>query len=199
MQRPWGGRVLGSFKKQQWCQFVPWLWGHLWSLGPAMSTRLLPIKVFSPPFFVFNVIHGVVFWDCDYMIWLNPHSSTKAVLKRICKFFDFPSVDRWECAPPLESGFCDFLTNRSSVDWVTCCRLGGGQTKRDCWLPLPVSRDACSFLRFLSRYTWFTALWWFQVHSKVNLLCVHIRALFLRFFSHVDYYRVLSRVPYVIQ
>ena len=39
----------------------------------------------------------------------------------------------------------------------------------------------------------------FQVHSKVNQLYIYIYLLFLKFFSHVDHYRVLNGVPCAIQ
>ena len=35
----------------------------------------------------------------------------------------------------------------------------------------------------------------FQMYSKVNQLCIYIYPLFIRFFSHIGHYRVLSRVP----
>ena len=37
-----------------------------------------------------------------------------------------------------------------------------------------------------------------MVYSKVIQLCVHIYPFFFRFFSHIDYYRLLSRVPCAI-
>ena len=39
----------------------------------------------------------------------------------------------------------------------------------------------------------------FLLYSKVNQLYVYIYPLFFRFFSHVVYYRILSRVPCAIQ
>ena len=39
----------------------------------------------------------------------------------------------------------------------------------------------------------------FQVYSKVIQLYIYIQPLFFRFFSHIGYYRILSRVPCAIQ
>ena len=39
----------------------------------------------------------------------------------------------------------------------------------------------------------------FQVYSKVIQLCIYIYLFFFRFFFHIGYYRVLSRVPCAIQ
>ena len=39
----------------------------------------------------------------------------------------------------------------------------------------------------------------FQVHSKVIQLCVYMYLFFFKFFSHLGYYRILSRVPCAIQ
>ena len=39
----------------------------------------------------------------------------------------------------------------------------------------------------------------FLLYTKVNHLYIYICPLFLRFFSHVGYYRVLSRIPCAIQ
>ena len=40
---------------------------------------------------------------------------------------------------------------------------------------------------------------YFLLHSKVNGLFVDIYALFFRFFPHVGYYGVLSRIPWAVQ
>ena len=42
-------------------------------------------------------------------------------------------------------------------------------------------------------------MYYFQVYSKVNQLYIYTYPLFCRIFSHIDYYRVLSRVPCAIQ
>ena len=42
-------------------------------------------------------------------------------------------------------------------------------------------------------------LCYFQVYSKMVQLYIHIYPLFFRFFSHIGYYRMLSRVPCAIQ
>ena len=39
----------------------------------------------------------------------------------------------------------------------------------------------------------------FQVYSKVIQLYVYIYPFFFRFFSHMGYYRILSRVPCAIR
>ena len=41
-------------------------------------------------------------------------------------------------------------------------------------------------------------LYWFQAYSKVNQSYVYTYALFLRFFSNIALYRVLSSVPCAI-
>ena len=42
-------------------------------------------------------------------------------------------------------------------------------------------------------------LYLFQVYSKVNQLHIYVYPFFFRFFSHIGYYRVLTRVPCAIQ
>ena len=42
-------------------------------------------------------------------------------------------------------------------------------------------------------------LCWFQVYSKAIQLCVYIYPFFFRFFPHIGYYKILSRVPCAIQ
>ena len=43
-------------------------------------------------------------------------------------------------------------------------------------------------------------LCYFWMYSELNQLYIYINPLFfLRFFFHIGYYRVLSRVPYAIQ
>ena len=49
------------------------------------------------------------------------------------------------------------------------------------------------------KYSSFAMLCQFQVCSKVNLLCIYIYPLFLRFFSHIGHYKVLSRVSCAMQ
>ena len=55
------------------------------------------------------------------------------------------------------------------------------------------------FFFFLLAYIWFTVLCWFQVYSKVNQLYMYIYPLFFRFFSIIDYYKILNIVPCAIQ
>ena len=61
----------------------------------------------------------------------------------------------------------------------------------------------CSHLFFfiVLEYSCFIMLCQFQVYSKVNQLYIYRYPvfLFLRFFSHIGHYRVLSRVPCAIQ
>ena len=42
-------------------------------------------------------------------------------------------------------------------------------------------------------------LCYFQMYSKMNPLYIYVYLFFFRFFSHIAYYRVLSRVPYAVQ
>ena len=47
--------------------------------------------------------------------------------------------------------------------------------------------------------SWFTVLCSFQVYSKVIQLYVHMYLFFFKLFSHLGYYRILSRAPCPIQ
>ena len=47
--------------------------------------------------------------------------------------------------------------------------------------------------------SWFIMLCQFLLYSKVNQLYIYIYPLFLRFFSLIEHYRILSRVPCVVQ
>ena len=42
-------------------------------------------------------------------------------------------------------------------------------------------------------------LCYFQVYRKLIQLYVNICPFFFRFFPHIGYYRILTRVPYMIQ
>ena len=42
-------------------------------------------------------------------------------------------------------------------------------------------------------------LWYFQVYSKVIQVYIYMYLFFFKFFSHLGYYRVLTRVPCVIR
>ena len=64
---------------------------------------------------------------------------------------------------------------------------------------LQVGDDSLLFKKFL----FYTAVYLiynvvFEVYRQVIQLH-NIYPLFFRFFSHIDYYRILSRVPYAIQ
>ena len=52
-----------------------------------------------------------------------------------------------------------------------------------------------SFFIILLEYSLFTVLCQFQVYSIVIQLYIYIYSFFLSFFSHIGYYRILSRVP----
>ena len=51
---------------------------------------------------------------------------------------------------------------------------------------------------FILKYSLLT-MHQFQVYSKVIQLYIYMYPFFFKFFSHLDYYRVLSRVPCAIQ
>ena len=52
---------------------------------------------------------------------------------------------------------------------------------------------------FILKYCWFTMLCYFQVYSQVIHLYIYIYPFFLRFFSHIGYYKLLSRLPCAIK
>ena len=48
-------------------------------------------------------------------------------------------------------------------------------------------------------YSWLAMLCPFQVYSRVIQLCIYKYLSFFKFFSHIGYYRILSRVPCTTQ
>ena len=46
-------------------------------------------------------------------------------------------------------------------------------------------------------YSWLTMLYQFQIYTKVIQLYKYL--FFFKFFSHIGYYRILSRVPCAIR
>ena len=50
-----------------------------------------------------------------------------------------------------------------------------------------------------SEYCWFTKLCYFLLYRKVSQLYIYMYILFFRFYSHIDYYRLLSRGPCAMQ
>ena len=66
------------------------------------------------------------------------------------------------------------------------------------WCRTPLSLNYFLIL-ILLEYSWFTMLYLFQVYSKVLQLYIYIYSFFFRFFSHIGYHRILSRIPCAIQ
>ena len=52
---------------------------------------------------------------------------------------------------------------------------------------------------FLLQYSWFTMFCWSQVYNKEAQLNIYIYLFFLKFFSHIAYYILLSTVSCTIQ
>ena len=89
--------------------------------------------------------------------------------------------------------------------------LLNANTTFNCYLGIPINKcqsfyfllflmtNIYSFLNFLLEYGWFTMLCVFQVCSQVNQLYMYLYPHFLRFFSHIDHYRVWSGVPCAVQ
>ena len=56
-----------------------------------------------------------------------------------------------------------------------------------------------SFFKVLLKYSWLTLLWSFRLYNKAIQLYMYTYPFSFRFFSHIDYHRILGRVPCVIR
>ena len=60
-------------------------------------------------------------------------------------------------------------------------------------------RVICIFKKIILNYSWFTMVCYFQVYNKVIQLYIYRCSPFFRSSSHIDYHRILSRVPCTAQ
>ena len=59
--------------------------------------------------------------------------------------------------------------------------------------------EIVGFFFFFLEYSWFVMLCKFQMYGEMIPLYIHAYLFSFKFFSHLVYYRILSRIPCAIQ